>query len=99
MDAYRAKTKISKGGALHLKHLPFKDGEPVEVLVSSVDSAEAAWPAGYFDSTFGAIRDPSFIRHPKAVSMTESPSIEFLLSNTGEFGRVAKLNLEDRETA
>jgi len=77
MDAFRAKTTISKGGALHLEYLPFKDGERVEVVVSSASPGELAWPAGYFDATFGAIQDNSFVRHPQGEfrSQDEAPSL------------------------
>jgi len=65
MDAYRAEATIEKGGKLHLDHLPFRTGERVEVVVSTSTSNGDGWPEGYFSSTFGAISDESFGRHPQ----------------------------------
>ncbi|MFI5387788.1 MAG: hypothetical protein ACHQ50_16895 [Fimbriimonadales bacterium] len=73
MDAYRAETTISEDGGLHLEHLPFKEGERVEVVINSAQKAIRGWPRGYFESTFGAIRDESFFRHPQGSYESREP--------------------------
>ena len=65
MESYRAEATIELGGKLHLDRLPFKTGERVEVVVSASSSGTVGWPEGYFDATFGAISDDSFVRYPQ----------------------------------
>ena len=63
MESYRAEATIAKGGTLRLDHLPFKTGERADVVVRPSNVTVSSWPEGYFEMTFGAIRDETFERH------------------------------------
>ena len=73
METVRVSEKTGSDGILHLR-IPV--GEPeaeydiVVVLQARVRSAAeprpaVAWPPGYFDQTFGAITDETFVRPPQ----------------------------------
>lgn len=62
---YRAEKTVSEGRELHLVELPFDAGDKVEVTVSKCLVPSKSWPAGYFDATFGGIKDETFRRHPQ----------------------------------
>jgi hypothetical protein len=49
-------------GTIHVDVPVGAPGRRVEVVVSWED-ATGAWPAGWFESTFGSIQDPTFGRH------------------------------------
>lgn len=65
MEAFRAETTILKGGRIRLEHIPFSEGEKVEVVIRSRKRAGKSWPKDYFETTFGAIKDDGFKRHPQ----------------------------------
>lgn len=78
MAGYKAEATISEDGSLHLEHLPFSKGERVKVVVSATRPLTREWPEGYFESTFGAIADDSFVRHPQGDFELRETSSEVL---------------------
>lgn len=67
MQTIHLHEKAGSDGALSLR-IPL--GQPdaeydVVVLVQPKKNGNTAWPADYFDTTFGSIDDPSFERPPQ----------------------------------
>ena len=62
MNTVRNVYESDETGTIHVDVPVGAPGRRVEVVVSWEDAAEA-WPAGWFESTFGSIKDPTFARH------------------------------------
>ncbi|HYV35289.1 MAG TPA: hypothetical protein VE988_06270 [Gemmataceae bacterium] len=71
MQTIRVLEKTGDDGALSL-HIPLgRPGVEYEVVVvvqphaAQATQENGGWPPGYFDKTFGAIDDDTFIRQPQ----------------------------------
>lgn len=83
MQTMRVTERTGKDGVLHINlpvGLPDADVEVVLIVQPKTGEAETGgasprdWPPGYFESTFGAITDDTFVRPPQG----ELPSpVEF----------------------
>lgn len=71
MQTIRVLEKTGKDGMLSLRIPLGKPETEYEVLVvvqpriAATSPEERGWPPGYFESTFGAIADDTFVRPPQ----------------------------------
>jgi len=64
MNTLRKVCESDENGTLHVDVPVGAPHKKVEVVVSWEDSTtKQAWPAGWFEATFGSIDDPTFMRH------------------------------------